>query len=296
MNKDAITYKNFLSNIIKLFQTYLLGLSIFFIFRLVYLIRFIPKGLISNYLGDLPRAFLLGIQFDTVILCYIAALPFLLAVFFSFFTSQILQRFYSEFCRYFFLITFCRYFLILFIDQQYYTYFQSHINVLVYGFFEDDTQAVLTSIRTDHPVILIVILYLILAVITFFFSFERIWLKSIPFQFQIPLPIKVLFPVLLLFLYFYGMRGSLGSYPLSVEDSSISGSQFINLIPINGVFALKTAMKEHSDAQTDLTPSTILQNNNVQSVNELISDYYDIPLDSIKKNYTDYLFQTTPQK
>jgi hypothetical protein len=294
MNKDTSKYKNFLTNIIKLFLTYLLGLIIFFIFRLTYLIRFSPDGIISNYLGDLPLVFLLGIQFDTVVLCYIIAIPFLLAIFISFFKSQLLQRFYSGFCRYFFFIVFLPTFLTLFIDQQYYTYFQSHINVLVFGFFEDDTQAVLTSIWTDHPVIRIVILYLILVAITFFLL-KKIWIKSVSFQFQIPLGIKVIFPVLFLSLYFYGIRGSLRTFPLSEEDASVSGSQFINLVPINGLFALKTAMKERSDAKPDISPLEVLQKYNKHSINEVISDYYDIPLDSIKNNYADYLFKTTPK-
>ncbi|MGB0883023.1 MAG: LTA synthase family protein, partial [Vicingaceae bacterium] len=43
--------------------------------------------------------------------------------------------------------------LILFIDQQFYTYFQTHLNILVYGFMEDDTSAVLASMWSDHPII-----------------------------------------------------------------------------------------------------------------------------------------------
>jgi hypothetical protein len=161
MNKETSKYKIFLNNIIKLFQTYLLGLAIFFIFRLIYLLRFCPDDIISIYQGDLPSAFLLGIKFDTVVLCYILALPVLLVMLVSFISSQKIQRFYSGFCRHFFFIMFIPAFLILILDQQYYTYFQSHINVLAFGFFEDDTKAVLKSIWTDHPVIRLVILYMI---------------------------------------------------------------------------------------------------------------------------------------
>jgi hypothetical protein len=294
INKNISRYENFLSDIIKLLQTYILGLGIFFIFRIVYLVRFSPKGLIHNYLSDLPVAFIRGIQFDTVILCYLLILPLLLAISFSFFRSQKIQRFYYSFCKYFFFVVLLLAILILFIDQQYYTYFQSHINVLIFGFFKDDTLAVLKSIWTDHPVILIVILYLILGIITFRLL-RMIWLKPVQSNFSHNFIIKILFPILFFVLYFYGMRGSLAILPLSEEDASVSGNQFINLIPVNGVFAVKTAIKEHSVAQADLSPVEVLEKYNKHSVNELISDYYDIPTDSVIGNYVDYLFKTTPK-
>jgi hypothetical protein len=78
---------------------------------------------------------------------------------------------------------------------------------------------------------------------------------------------KVLFPVLCLLLYSYGVRGSFGTFPLSEEDASVSGSQFINLLPINGIFAVKTAITERSSAQTSLTPPEVLQRYNRQSIN-----------------------------
>ncbi len=294
MKKITGRHENFLSNIFKLFQTYLLGLGIFFIFRLVYLFRFSPGGLISNYWSDLPLAFLRGIQFDTVVICYFIILPLLMAIFFSFFTSSKLQQFYYSFCKYFFLIVLLLALFILSVDQEYYTYFQSHINVLIFGFFEDDTRAVLTSIWTDHPVIPIVIL-LMIPVLIIFLLLKRIWLKPLPVNFYKPLMIKILFPVLFFLLYVYGMRGSISILPLSEEDASVSGSQFINLIPVNGVFAVRTAFKEHSDSQAELSLTEILKQYNKQSINELISDYYDIPIDSIKKDYTDFLFKTAPK-
>ncbi|NJO89593.1 MAG: hypothetical protein HC831_12070 [Chloroflexia bacterium] len=66
----------------KLLLTYLFSLTLFFVFRFVYFLRFGEDGLISNYTSDFIYAFWMGIRFDTVILLYVFALVFVFNLFF----------------------------------------------------------------------------------------------------------------------------------------------------------------------------------------------------------------------
>ena len=62
----------------KILKTYLLGLGIFTIFRII-LLGSQWHQLGENYeIATILRAIVMGVRFDTVILCYILSLPFLL--------------------------------------------------------------------------------------------------------------------------------------------------------------------------------------------------------------------------
>lgn len=37
------------------------------------------------------------------------------------------------------------------------------------------------------------------------------------------------------------MRGSVGTFPLQIDDSTVCDNSNVNLLPINGVFAIKEA-------------------------------------------------------
>lgn len=62
----------------KIIRTYFLGLGIFTLFRLILLVSEWHRLGDTYDIATIFQAFLMGIRFDTVILCYILALPFLL--------------------------------------------------------------------------------------------------------------------------------------------------------------------------------------------------------------------------
>ena len=292
MDRNPEKYGTFLNAVYKLFLTYLLGLGIFFLFRSIYLVRFSPDE-IRSYSGlDLILAFLRGIQFDSVVLCYFIFLPLILSFIFIFFRSPVFLRIFYGFSKYFFFTGFLIIVFILFVDQQYYTYFQSHINVIIFGFFEDDTLAVLKSIWKNYSLVWLVLIYLG-CVITVFLLFKKIWVKS-EINFSIPLTLKIILPVLIIGLCGLGMRGSLRLQVLSEEDAAVSGNKFINLLPVNGIFAVRTAIIEHSETLTDLSTEEMLKNFNRNSIYEIIHDYSGTTVDTTKY-YADLLFKTTPE-
>ena len=150
--------RTFIQQNINLFKVYLLGLFLFTVLRFVYLIRFGEDGIFNNYSYDLISSFITGLRFDTQILCYAFALIFLLN-FLHFIPKEKLQKFIISFSKTYAIVVLAILIFILLIDHQFYTYFQTHINILVYGFMEDDTSAVMSSVWSDHPVIKILLAF-----------------------------------------------------------------------------------------------------------------------------------------
>jgi len=163
------------------------------------------------------------------------------------------------------------------IDHQYYTYFQSHISVLVFGFIDDDTTAVLKSMWTDHPVIIITVVMVFQILLVRMMVF-RIWEKA-----KLPDLIvksstimKWLFVFLFFLLFAYGGRGNFTQvFPLKTEDAVISENSFINKIPLNGVTTFFEATKDYLDTKQRKTKKEVLSEYGYESVNEALADYFN---------------------
>lgn len=128
-------------------------------------------------------------------------------------------------------------------DYAFYSYFQDHLNILFFGFFEDDTVALLTSIWKNYnlPLWLTVIaighyaLYRLVKILFSPFDFD---LKTKKFDWKM-IPSFLIGIVLLAFF----ARGNFTRLPLSLEDAHISKSEFINEISLNGVLTFNRAIK-----------------------------------------------------
>jgi len=275
----------------KLFKTYLFAILIFFIFRLVYFFRFGNFSLTSSNTADLFEAFYIGFRFDTMILLYAFFLVFIINFLF-FIKNKKFEIILNKFTNYLLVIILLILFLILIIDQQYYTYFQYHINIMVYGLFEDDTQAVMKSVWTDHPIFVISIVYMSLIFITVK-VINKIYANSFYLRFNHKYK-NIIFLLVYTLIYPVITRGSLGEFPLNLEDSTISKNKFINQLSQNAFLTLESAIKEHAKSRKKLTNKELLAKYRYTSINQALSDYYQMPVDSFKNgNYTDYLFKTT---
>lgn len=273
---------------------YLVGVVIFFFFRLAYLLRFGKGNLSGTKPGDILAAFLRGFRFDTLVLCYFFAILILIMLVFSFFSGERSQRIYAKVSTIYILFGFATLLLILLIDQEYYTSFQTHLNVVIFALFEGDTGAIFKSVWTDHPVLVLLLIlgFLLLLIYLVLRKIQRLDLSLAIFNKRI---CRIIFPLVAVIILFIGARGSLGLFPLSVDDSTISSNQFLNKLTLNGVFALKDAVLEKIRSLDPKTPAEVLKIYKKRSVNELISDYFNLPVDSTGGNYKDYLFKKTPK-
>lgn len=233
-------YWRWLKNLVFLFLFFAILLSTC---RIFFSFFFGGSALFLEHPSELAKAFLLGLRYDLMPLAYINAIPFILLNLGLFTTGKIPIRVIrfsnvSILCLGYFLLAWIYVF-----DYGFYSYFQDHLNILVFGFFEDDTVALLTSIYKNYNVVLwISVLFLLhyglYRFIKFLFS---------PFDFDLktkPRYLKGLgvFFTGLVTLGFLG-RGSFSRLPLSLEDSHFSENEFINQVSLNGVISLNRAIK-----------------------------------------------------
>lgn len=191
----------------------------------------------------LTPAFFLGMRFDLMPLAYINILPFLLMNIAFFIPGKKVIGFMRRFNIGF--ITF-GYLLLLWIyifDYGFYSYFQDHLNVLVFGFFEDDTEALLITLYKNYNLVLwlslvAVIHFLIYRLVKVMFSLYDFDLTVKKFNYKMP----IAFFTGLVFLAFVG-RGNFSRLPLSLEDAHISENEFLNEVALNGVLTLNRAIK-----------------------------------------------------
>lgn len=233
-------YWRWLKNLIFLSLLSLIFLSIGRLFFAIYF------GGFSNlfiHFSDLKKAMFLGVRFDLIPVSYINVIPFLLLNLGYFLPGKLtikMIRFSSL------LILSLGNFLLLWLlifDYGFYSYFQDHLNVLFFGFFEDDTIALLTSIYKNYNIILWgsllgAIHYAIYRFIKFLFSPFDFDIKARSFSWKMPLT----FALGLVLLSFFG-RGNFTRLPLSIEDAHISQNEFVNEIALNGALTLNRAIK-----------------------------------------------------
>jgi phosphoglycerol transferase MdoB-like AlkP superfamily enzyme len=232
-----------LLNLRFLFRVYLLALLVFFIYRFAYLFR-ILSGEMSGLTGDILKAFITGLRFDTATICYGMTLPVLLS--FICLAGEKAKRITFRVQRIYLVILFVVFVMVLTVDYYYYTYFQSHINVQIFGFMEDDTAAVIKSLWTDYP-LLTVLTGLVVSAILFNRLIKLIGKKLSASIQVLSAKRSILFSFLMLLLFVAGLRSSFGTFPVQMDDASISENAKVNLLPINGVFALKDAIVYHNN-------------------------------------------------
>lgn len=233
-------YWRWLKNLIFLFLIFAVVMTVA---RATFALYFGDWKALLEHTGDLKKAFFLGFRFDLMPLAYINALPFIILNLGYFFPSKKTIKFVR-----FFLVSFLTigYFLLCWLyvcDYGFYSYFQEHLNVLFFGFFEDDTQALIISIWKNYPVILwggilLVMHYGLFRFIKFLFSPYEFDLTAKKFTFKMP----AVFLSGLVAIAFMG-RGNFTRLPLSIEDAFLSNYEFINEIALNGALTLNRAIK-----------------------------------------------------
>lgn len=192
---------------------------------------------------DFKKAMILGLRYDLIPLAYIHLLPFILLTIGCFIPGKTIIKVLRSLIISILLFGYILLGWVYICDYGFYSYFQEHINVLFFGLFEDDTEAVLISIFKNYNVffwttLLAIVHYAIFKLIHFSFSPFDFDLKNKVNNFKISLIFLSGFSVLV-----FMSRGNFSRLPLSVEDAYISDNEFINEISLNGVLTLNRAIK-----------------------------------------------------
>ena len=159
--------KQFIKRIIILNIVFALIMTIY---RIIFTFYYSDWSELSNYAGDLIQAFILGVRYDCAILAYINSLVTLCFIIFWFTGSQKLFIKFVKSLKYYYTIFFGFIVTLLCIDFGFYSYFQNHMNILMFGVFEDDTKALFSTIAENYPVVLVGIGFILIFVFVYFLT------------------------------------------------------------------------------------------------------------------------------
>lgn len=221
------------------------GLLVFcFIARMIGLFYFGQwRDLFADQTGDLLLAFWMGARFDSVVVAYGMVLPVLAFLLWICFPGPAMARFLTGLARAWFVVFFFSVVGVTLGDLGYYSYFQDHLNILVFGLFEDDTWALLRTFQKNYPLpaILVGALLLIYGLIrasSRLFRIEHWRPEDQPLSRRSILAFICCIPLLGL-----AARGSVKLFPLHEIDATISPDPFINYLAYSGIHGLFRAFK-----------------------------------------------------
>lgn len=130
--------------------------------------------------------------------------------------------------------------LLAVINHFYFSFYQGPLNALVFGLFEDDTQAVMATVVSDYPFILLLVV--LLAMIATQLLLMRLARLRRPSHWGWP---RATLVIALSLVALIGLgRGSLGTFPLREMHMAVADNAFLNDMVPSGPQALYLAWKE----------------------------------------------------
>lgn len=290
-------FEHFYTSVYKLFCVYLFQLLLFTCFRISFIVR-LHNSDIFDMPADTARAFVRGFQFDTMVISYGLIVPFILYLTLLFSSSDRYRIFLEKFVWAFCGLVISLFLLILFIDQYFYNYFQSHINILIFGLIDDDTKAVMTSVWSDYPILKIFMLWG--AVLSAYAIYVNKLYKKNRFRLKVPMWASIAGSVAMLIIFVLAIRQSVSTFPLQPHDTAVSPSQSINFLTTNGVYALKTAFSERGKAENlQHSALDLVKELGYHNAAEAAKDYFqktEIPAKLSDEAALQRLFSNTPLK
>jgi phosphoglycerol transferase MdoB-like AlkP superfamily enzyme len=185
------------------------------------------------------EAFVRGIQFDSLIACYLIALPLLVwSVFFI--ANKPIKPLVIPTNSYI-IVTHCILFAVYALDIRYFTYFFAHIDNGAFGWLKFvDTTAGMIFQDVSNYIFISIFLVAILAFSSLVVKLGRKLKKDLRRQTNQDIKLAIKIPtVLFLFgLCFLGIRGTFQRYPLKVSYAYFSTNSFFNQLPVNSAFYL----------------------------------------------------------
>lgn len=154
------------------------------------------------------------------------------------------------------------------VNFGFFSFYKTPISPLVFGFFQDDTKAILQTLWQDWPILsYLLVLFCGIAVpfVAASLFFNR--LKASPRGYQL-----FLLSIVSILLFAFFIRGSIGKFPLRQEDFAVSKVQLINASVPNGAAALYEATKAWRNFQIKGEPSQALTKFGYSNIEEAKKD------------------------
>ncbi|MCA6072919.1 MAG: sulfatase-like hydrolase/transferase [Endomicrobium sp.] len=284
--------KNFKTMFFKVISLNFIFLLLMSAYRFIFFVYYGKAVDLHDFGFDIIKAFYMGCRFDLSVIAWINVLPALLFCLLFVIGGQSLFKRLITFLKYYYTV-FIGILLALFcIDFYFYAYFQDHLNVLVFGFIEDDTIALIKTFYENYNLLLIGFWIVVFFVIIFFIS--KIVLKFKDYNLRFPnIFVRILLSIALAFSIFLMIRGSVGLHPIGVY-SDISSNAFLNQVAINCVFNLGKAIEYKIEASKLKNIETGYENNIRQAFADFLGK--DVGMISEEKPEESLVFKTSVNK
>ena len=261
---------------------YLLGIVYFTVFRLVETWAFLSNSADPIEMkGLFGYALYTGWRFDTLICCYILALPLLMMLIGEF--TRWRARWWYKVAHYFINVCFTACFFACAADIPYFCYFYSRLDVvsLTWG----DTPGMVVSMIFGELEYVLALLAFVAVAVSWWFAtravFRRVLDKPLlraegPVE---PAPLYVTIPLamVLIFALFVGMRGRLArKSPLRVGSASFCDVPFLNQIGLNPAFTFMKSVEEVNKSRNQ--PVQLVSEEEAEAV---YKEQLTMPMDSL---------------
>lgn len=282
LNRTDFLYHSF----VRLFKVYILMILVLTSFRLIFVGYYADPAVYQSFSSDLFYAFFMGWRYDTIVTSYLIAAPFLLLILGSLIKSKSFFNFLSWISGFYFYFIVIGVLFISICDLGFYSFYQDHLNILFFGLFEDDTEAVLTSIWKNYPVEyaiagFIIFLFFLYFLISRTFKFldrsQRSVLNGGFFKFT--------FLVLIGFILLIGgARGGYSMMVLAPKYADFSKNLFVNQVALNGLITFEKAIKLRK-TRTSLDFNMAKAYGYGDDINKAFSDYLEIDAAPTSKEF-----------
>jgi len=257
------------------------------LFRLLFVLINVPFSAITGQIDDMPRVIYNAFRFDLQIAAYVALLPTVIMLAQPFVSSVKVRQRLRSFCCWYYMTAVILLAMLSAIDLGYFINFNSHISLTFFDFFDEEPQSLIRTIWDDYPVVWII---LGLCAIGLGAKKTSYWAYA-----QVGKPTHMSYKTLSIGMFFYiailvvCMRGSVGRFPLQVEDLIVSTDERLNNIIPNAPYMLKKAIKEKSIV-FDMKPTKeLLQEYGFKSVEEAMATFTSKRINEITPLTTDTL-------
>jgi len=205
----------------------------------------------DSYLStELLSAIMLGIRLDLVVLGYIQAPLSIILLILYFIRSYYVYNLVKRFLVYYFLLFYIIAAALIAADFGYFSFFNEHITLMIYGIMDDDTAALWRTMQDNYNIYLI-----FLITISYIYILKMILKKLLIKNFKetkanIKSSLHVVILLLITGLNILVIRGTFGMQPLSKTIPDVSTNKFLNELPNNGVLAFIKATKLYKKSKS----------------------------------------------
>lgn len=226
---------------------YLIGILFFTLFRLANTLVFClgsenPPDLEGLYW----KALIIGWRFDTLVSCFILAIPILMILVGLW--TRIRAKAYYAVAHHFTVTLFILSFVACASDIPYFLYFFTRLNAMVVNWI--DSPATVVSMIVKEPSYIGFAALFIAIAVGYWFWMRRLWRRLLKPESE-PLPIGwgIVISIVLVAGCFIGMRGRLAKKsPMRVGNAYFCTNPFLNQIGLNPMFTFVKSLEEISES------------------------------------------------